>query len=92
MRNAILFKSLILIFIFLTISTSAFGRYMIKGQVADAETGKPIEKEEYSKEKHAIFTTVSSSSRRDLGVFDQAIQSENDIVKEIFTPKTGESK
>ncbi|MFH2045288.1 MAG: carboxypeptidase-like regulatory domain-containing protein [Pseudomonadota bacterium] len=183
MRNAILFKSLILIFIFLTFSTSAFGRSMIKGQVVDAETGKPIEnaavyicwtkpasgppglagtsivevaetltdaegffkipkyftlffgkeyeltvykigyvcwnsrdifptyrkrkdfklkngmviklenfKEHYSKEKHAIFTTVSSSSRRDLGVFDQAIQSEKEIRRKIFTPKTGESK
>jgi len=49
-------------------------------------------KDEYSKEKHAIFTTASSSSRKDLGLFDQSIQSENEIVKEIFTRKPGESK
>ncbi|MBU4010372.1 MAG: carboxypeptidase-like regulatory domain-containing protein [Proteobacteria bacterium] len=47
-------------------------------------------KEEYSKEKHAIFTTVSSSWSK--GVFDQAIQSEKEIRRKIFMPKTGDSK
>jgi hypothetical protein len=41
-------------------------------------------KEEYSREKHAIFTTISSTSRRGGGLFDNAIKSEDKIVDEIF--------
>jgi len=169
MRKIILLNSLILIFIFLTLSTSAWGRSIITGQVVDAETGKPIEnaavyicwtkpaggppglagtsivevaetltdtegffkipkywfteyeltvykngyvcwnsqqifptyefrknfrvkdgmviklehfKEEYSKEKHAIFTTVSSSWSE--GVFSEAIKPEREIHEEYI--------
>ena len=47
-------------------------------------------REEYSREKHAIFTTVSSTSRRGGGLFDNAIKSEDKIVDEIFRKKMGE--
>ena len=36
-------------------------------------------KEEYDNGKHAMFTTMSSTSRKDLGIFDTAIESEKDL-------------
>jgi len=47
-------------------------------------------KEEYSKEKHAIFTTTSSISSE--GVFSEAIKPEREIEKEFWRRKPGESK
>ncbi|HOP46393.1 MAG TPA: hypothetical protein PK874_01915 [Desulfobacteraceae bacterium] len=163
--------SLLLISILLTLSTSACGRWMIKGQVVDAETNNPIEnaavqiswwesdsgpiglagsfqvevaedlsdekglfevpkystlfkwyhmavykkgyvcwssddifptyekrkdfslengmviklerfKDEYDKEKHANFTTISAIGRKAPGLFDEAIQSERELLYE----------
>ena len=44
MSEKLSISSLILIFIFLTLSISSCGGRMITGQVVDAETGKPMEK------------------------------------------------
>ena len=40
-------------------------------------------KKDYSKERHAYFTTGSATNRKGTGLFDDAIQSERDLLREM---------
>jgi len=49
-------------------------------------------KNEYSKEKHAYFTTISSTGRKGNGLFEQAIKSEIELRSKIIRSRKNRRK